>query len=63
MSQQTTITTPSSDTSDDTSDSDTDAIEVPDVAASIISPTEAFYRQNNQSMKYLVVLCEGNAGR
>jgi hypothetical protein len=55
MSQQTSITTRSSDTSDSGSDTD----DFPDIAELRVTPSEAFYNQNNQSMKCLVVLCEG----
>jgi hypothetical protein len=55
MSQETSITTPSSDTSDSGSDAD----DFPEIAELRVTPTEAFYNQNNQSMKCLVVLCEG----
>jgi hypothetical protein len=55
MSQETSISTPSSDTKDSGSDDD----DVPAIAEVRVTPTEAFYNRNNQSMKCLVVLCEG----
>jgi hypothetical protein len=55
MSQETSISTPSSDTTDSISDDD----DFPAFAELRLTPTEAFYNRNNQSMKCLVVLCEG----
>jgi hypothetical protein len=55
VSQETSISTPSSDTTDSGSDDD----DFPAIAELRVTPTEAFYNRNNQSMKCLVVLCEG----
>jgi hypothetical protein len=53
MSQQTSSTTPPS----DTIINGCETIEVADIAETTKIPTEAFYY--SRSMKYLVVLCEG----